>query len=127
MEKIIAEYPAYKIIENPQAKYKADDVIAIPFKSVRHGTLYHFFTFGSAVSYALKYNECPIKSYNQEKECGNPTHWLNANSVCIHNGPKKQDVVFGQQIGDIVYFEGRKFEIKSAPNNNVKLFEIEAN
>jgi hypothetical protein len=90
--------------------------------------LYDFgedFIFNSCASYALEYNDCPIASYNRAVNLGHATHWANATAACISSdGPKYVDPEITLNIGDVVYFEGRHFEIEPANNNNVHLKEV---
>ena len=80
------------------------------------------YIFGSAASYALQYNDCPVEAYNRAIENGHETHWANLIAAVLTSEgrapePTKHDI----SIDDVVYFEGRLFAVKPANNSNVTL------
>jgi hypothetical protein len=129
MTTIIATYPAYDIVEAPATKafWKDRDVFALPV-AARFGihkgeVLWHFFTLGSVVSYALTNGEDPIAA--TERAIGNrhQLHWANQNAVCIHDGPHTKKTVIGLNWDDVIRFEGHLFSLAHDHNDNVRLVE----
>lgn len=119
-----AEYPAFAIYRHsmvpPASNY--DYVI-------NHGDLLFRIDLpvsgtympGSAASYALEYNDCPIAAYSDCVAKGHETHWINACASVISSSPAAQKDVIGVKPGDRVLFEGRIFEIIATPNRNLGL------
>lgn len=125
MTTIIADYPAYQIVApEPRKEWKADETFAIAFESRRYGTLYHFFKLGSVVSYAMRYNECPIKAIERARERKHELHFAFALATVISSSPKPKETVVGLSWGDEIKFEGRTFKLVKAPNDNVRLQEV---
>jgi hypothetical protein len=120
------EFPGYTLTD-ARAYYTDGDQIALPIETRRHGTLYSFYTFGSAAGYAIRYGESPDEAVARELERGNKIYWLNLNATTIsnQNGPKKSYPL--QMWGDVVQFHGRKFQlVKDRHSNNAHLVEVEA-
>lgn len=88
-------------------------------------TFYRSYSPGSAASYALQYNECPIAAYQRAVEKGHPTHWLNQDATVICDSEREREVVIEIELGMRVCFEGRIFEIRSTFNNNLDLVAID--
>ncbi len=123
---VIAEFPAYKIVK-PFAgrKFKHGEKVGLPVHSARYGLMYEFFRFGSVEGYAMEYGECPLEAAAKFEAAPNgPHYWLGAQAVCLHNGPKVQEVVIGLEWGQEVVFQGKRFKIEKAPNSNAKLVPI---
>jgi len=127
----IADFPAYRIYKPYDGrKFKHGDVIALPFESRSHGTLYHFFTLGTIAGYAIQNGEDPIEAIDrckrqmvEDKYAGHKLYWANANAVCIHNGPVVKKEVPGFNFGDTIILQGKVFTLQPDHNNNVKLVE----
>ena len=144
MNQIIDTCPAYDVIAAPNKidicemeiaidMFKAGDTIAIAFESRNHGTLRRMYKFGSVVSYAAEYNECPIQSVEDTKRnmiespyAGHKLHWLNQQSVMITSEKRARRTYFNADFGDVVFFEGRNFRITKTSNNNADLVEVYA-
>jgi hypothetical protein len=132
MMRILAEFPAYKLIEPTRPWYEDGDIIALPVESDRYGPLYSFFTFGSVAGYAIRTGCCPEaeiarcrKNMVEDKWGGHKLWWLNQNATVIHSGTYTQETRPLHQWGDMVRFHGRYFKIEPAPNGNaaLKLYE----
>lgn len=130
MTNIIADYPAYTIIENRpnwrgQTVIRAGEVYAIRSKKhYRTGEqLWTFVTAGSAASYAISNDECPVAGYARAKARGHKTHWLNNNAVTISANPGPKTTHKEIIVGQIVVMEGRYFKVENAPNGNFTLTE----
>ena len=135
MTKIVEDCPAYTIYEaekktryddqRPMAHFNDGDVFGILRETQDHGTLCDFYTLGSVIGYALKNGNCPIEALDRARDKGHKLHWANANSVVITNQaqPKEQHVAV--EIGDLIRFQGRVFELVRTPNRNVGLKEVE--
>jgi hypothetical protein len=124
-ERIIEEYPAYKIVEpTPRKVWKADETFALPIRTRNHGTLWHFYMLSSVVSYAMRYNNCPIEALDRARENKHQLHFAVTLPTVISAHPKPQQTVVGLSWGDLIKFEGRTFELKRSPNDNVSLVEV---
>jgi hypothetical protein len=130
MTNTIADFPAYRIYKPYDGrKFKHGDVIAVPYDSKSHGTLYRFCTLGTVEGYAIANGECPHEALARHEEFkasfndGRKRYWANQNSVCIHNGPVVKKEVPGFEIGQSIILQGKTFTIKAAPNGNIELVE----
>lgn len=130
MTSIIADYPAYIIVENRpnwrgQIVIRANEVYAIRLKKhYRTGDqLWAFVTAGSAASYAIANDECPVAGYARAKNKGHKTHWLNTNATVLSANPGPKTTHKEIIVGQIVVFEGRYFKVERAPNDNWTLTE----
>ena len=130
--KILADFPAATyarpvISETSIVRavdVKAGDVFAVAFNSRNHGTLHHHYTLGSAASYALQYNECPIESFKDSVDRGHATHWANQNSVTISDAKTEKRTIAVSEMYDTIYFEGRHFVLEATPNDNIALRQV---
>lgn len=131
---IIQDHPAFEIraavaeqhhgVKSTLPIFRAGDLVGLPFETARYGTMYHWFAFGSAASYALAYAECPIAAFNQAKDRGHKTHWLNTQPVTITSDARAKETRVAVGWGDKVIFEGRIFEVVREPNQNAGLREV---
>ena len=125
----IADFPAYRIYKAYEGrKFKHGDRIAIPFQTRSHGTLYHFFTLGTVAGYAIQNGECPIEAVarTEARNAASPydkhkLYWVNANAVCLHNGPYTKEEVPGFEFGDTIILQGHTFTLAPDHNDNCKL------
>jgi hypothetical protein len=125
--KTIADYPAFKIIAPSERKvWQADEVFMLPRQTRHHGVLWSEYMLGSVISYALRSNSCPIEALDRARSLRHELHWAIQLSVCISNPPPPKRTVIGLQWGDHIRFEGRTFELRKAPNDNVSLVEVQA-
>jgi hypothetical protein len=114
------ESPAHKIFEG-KGEYKENDVIAVAFESINHGTLHHFYTLGSVVGYAIDNCNCPFESVEKAKERGHKIHWATQNSTMVTSHDRPKEISFMQEHGDEIKFHGKTFEIVPTPNDNISL------
>jgi hypothetical protein len=123
---IIADYPAYKVVHMPDwFTCKHGTKFCMPYKSRNHGILWHFFTLGSVIGYAVDKGDDPLAALVQAKDRGHKLHWANANAVCIDNMKREKETAFALDFGDIILFEGIRFRLDRAPNDNVALTPVE--
>lgn len=118
-------YDVYRRAHDPVAgviNITTEDTLGIKVGSGDR-TFYRRYSPGSAASYALQYNECPIAAYQRAVEKGHPTHWLNQDSTVICDSKREREVVIEVDIGETVLFEGRFFQIVEQPNNNLGLVQ----
>jgi hypothetical protein len=131
---LLHSFPAWDIYEAaPRMHYDlqvarptfmACDVVGLPYATKRHGILHHWFTFGSAVSYALEYREDPIEAHSKAVENGHLTHWLNTLPTTLTSDTLPKEDRVAVDWGDEVIFEGKLFKIMRAPNNNANLIGV---
>ena len=114
------ESPAHKIFEG-KGEYKENDVIAVAFESINHGTLHHFYTLGSVVGYAIDNCNCPFESVEKAKERGHKIHWATQNSTMVTSHDRPKEISFMQEHGDEIKFHGKTFKIVSTANDNISL------
>ena len=88
---------------------------------------YNYFIANSVVSYAIEYNEDPIASVKQQQANGHPLHYLipECKTLSSHPQPVKK-VDHKIEVGQVVYFQGKHFEIVEQNNNNLGLKEIKS-
>ncbi len=131
---ILQDHPAFEIraavperhlgLKADLPIFRAGDMVGLPFETARYGTMYHWFTFGSAASYALQYGECPISAYQDAQAKGHKTHWLNATPTTITAEARAKETRVAVGWDDKVIFEGRIFEIVREANQNAGLREV---
>ena len=132
---MIADYPAWTIYRAAPRKswalgidrpiFRDSDIIGLPWDSRRYGTMHHWYRFGSVASFALKSDDCPIRSVNRAKEHGHKLYWLNPEPTVLTNDRRPKEERVALEWGDEVVFEGRLFRIEKAPNQNAELVEVE--
>ena len=115
--------PAYDIIEaryhQNLAEVRSDREYAIMIRGQ-----WELFYASSVASYALEYNEDPIEAYQRAVEHGHETHWLGKKATSLTAHKRARETYEALSIGQHVYFQGRRFEIRRAANDNVKLVEL---
>ena len=104
---VVENHPAYVIVTRKADSQKCINISAGDQLIVGMST----YIVGSAASYALSSNHCPVKSYNRCIELGHETHWINQNSVCISNYETKQEKMLQVDFDAVYRFEGKTFKI----------------
>lgn len=121
--KIIDEKPAY-IVHEGKDYYADDDLIAVPYESISHGTMMRFYSLGSVVGYAISRGKCPFASVEKSKERGHELHFATPKSTTLTLHAQDQFYASYQPVGSVITFHGKQFEICKAANNNITLKEI---
>lgn len=122
---IIADFPAYSIHAAPAGKvWQAGEVFGVSYTRRDGSTGYRFYRLGSVASYSMKNNACPIKALDRAREHGHKLHWANAETVVLTAHKRAKEQRYGLDLGDVIEFEGRKFRLDRAPNDNVNLVEV---
>lgn len=125
---VIADFPAVRVSAMPewkQNRMKHGDIFVIMRETKNHGSLPYEFKLGSIFGYAVEHGDDPLEAYERNKAQNHRSHWANAMSVMIHNGPHTKVERFALSFGDVIGFEGKQFRIDPAPNNNVYLTPVE--
>lgn len=123
---VVASFPAYDVLKPRVCTltnlplFNADDVVGV----LAPRGYYKQYSFGSAVSYALKNGDDPIASYAQEVARNHPTHWLNQCAVSLSSSKQEKKTIYEINVGDEILFEGVVFRVDTAPNDNLKLVEV---
>jgi hypothetical protein len=113
---VVAEYPAYKVLAGTEKRFYAPgDTFIIGLTSYK---------LGDVLSYALSYGECPFAAQQKASIAGHEIYFAFSLGACITSSPKKQEVIFSQDFGDVIKYAGKKFQLVKAPNNNVSLVEV---
>lgn len=125
---VIQSFPAYDIVKREPSHFDGlvqitvDDILGLDSGKGFHRK----YKPGSVVSYALQYNECPIAAVERCRERmksqpynGHKLHWLNQCASVICDGGRERETLVLVEVGMIVNFEGRKFELVAEPNNNL--------
>jgi hypothetical protein len=100
---------------------KAEELLALPYESARHGRLYRTYTLGSVVSYALRNGDDPVEAVDNARNSGHELVYIFGNGVTLSASkmePKKHILV---HVGMLVRFEGRTYELIAQPNSNLGL------
>jgi len=88
---------------------------------------YNYFIACSVVSSAIEYNDDPIASVKQQQSMGYPLHYLIPECKIMSANPQPiKKVDHKIEIGQVVYFQGKHFEIVEQNNNNLGLKEIKS-
>jgi len=114
---VIAEYPAYKILAGSEKQYYA------PGETFMIGLTQY--KLGDVMSYALKNGKCPFAAQQKAYLAGHEIYFAFAMGACLSSSPKKQEVTFAQEFGDVITYAGKDFKLVEAPNNNVRLVEVQ--
>lgn len=122
---VVAEYPAYKLIDKGDYMFRDGDKIAIAYRSFQGDMLYNFFQLGSVAGYAVKNGEDVEQALERARGFGHKLHYAFGLAVVLHNGPYEQKVVALVEYGQVINAFGRKFRLEKAPNNNVELVEVQ--
>lgn len=120
--KTIADFPAYRIIDEADREFEDGDVIAVPY-SERRPDLWSFFTLGSVAAFARKSKLDPDAAVARAREKGEELYYAFGNGACLTAYTRDKEIVAGFRIGDSIKFAGLTFRIVRAPNNNIRLIE----
>jgi hypothetical protein len=113
---VVAEYPAYKILAGSEKEYYAPgETFIIGLKQ------YKIF---DVMSYALSNGKCPLAAQQKAYLAGHEIYWAAPMGACLSSSPKKQEITFAQEFGDVITYAGKKFKLEKAPNDNVNLVEV---
>lgn len=95
------------------------------YKRLRHGDVLRrngrTYKAGSAAGYAMEYDECPMTAVDRCERRNDPLHWIIALGAAITSHPQEPVQAYEIEVGDLVRFEGRTYEVKRAPNHNLEL------
>lgn len=112
---VVANYPAYKVLAGTEKRFYAPgDTFIIDLTT---------YVLGDVMSYALSNGQCPFAAQKQASDRGHEIYFAFSTGACLSSSPTKQEVVFGQEFGDVITYAGKKFQLVKAPNNNVTLVE----
>lgn len=123
MAKIVADFPAYSIVEYEGQEFAPRAEFAVPFTSKSHGTLYHFFMIHSVAAYAAEYKNDVNAAVARAKANCHELHFAIPLPVILTAAPRAKVTRPCVNIGDVIAFDGKKFFVEAAPNNNVTLIE----
>ena len=121
LDTIIQTFPAMDIVTR---KPTSEGYINVTVEDELDFNGYSYY-MGSAVSYALEYNRCPIKSYNECLERGHKTRWVNTSGTFLSSDKKERKTLLRVNLESVYMFEGVKFRFVKAPNNNLDLEIVE--
>ena len=114
---VVAEYPAYKILAGSEKSFYA------PGEKFMIGLSQYM--LDDVMSYALTNGECPFAAQQKASSAGHEIYFALQLGASISSSPKKQEVTFAQEFGDVIKYAGKKFQLVKANNNNVKLVEVQ--
>lgn len=125
---IVSIFPAYTVIRASSndgiTNINTQDRYVLGRETRSHGLVYSQYSAGTAASYAIKNNECPIESYNDAVKRGHSTHWISGLGSSISSHKRESYDVYLLEVGMVVRLEGRLFTIATAPNNNLQLVPV---
>lgn len=116
---VIKSYPAFDVVRREKGNFKAINVTA--GEIITDSRMLEGWRLGSVVSYALRYNECPIEAIEDAKSKNEALHWISGITMVISSHPEKQAPRILVKEGEVINFEGKLFTVAPAPNNNKKL------
>lgn len=114
---VVAEYPAFKILAGSEKQFYA------PGETFMIGLMQY--KLGDVFSYALKSGKCPMALQQKAYLAGDEIYWAAPMGACLSSSPKKQEVTFAQEFGDVIKYAGKQFKLVKAPNDNVSLVEVQ--
>lgn len=115
-DSVVAEYPAYNVVKRQPTS--AGHINLTADDQLTNASHLGSWSVGSAASYALQYNECPIESFNDCVAQGHKTHWINHDATCISDSPTAKMKLLEIDLDAKYMFEGKVFTIVKAHNNN---------
>lgn len=119
---ILRTCPAYDVIE-PRRDY-AGTILLKAGEDVALLGSRDLYSPNSVASYAIESGRCPIKAIERSLTRGERMHWLTQNATSITLMRQERKTYVGVNLGDVVKFEGRRFEIVAEPNRNLNLKEL---
>ena len=119
---ILKDYPAVQYFDDNNFEVEAEMKFAVSFK----GKLPKTFMFGSVKAYAERYCECPEQAIADCEERGERAYWAIGLGACITAHEREKEYVRQFSFGDVVEFDGHKFELAPDHNDNIKLVEVGA-
>jgi hypothetical protein len=129
---LVASFPAYDVFAREADHTGYVNITAADTLGLDSGRGY-FRTYspGSVVSYALQYNECPIKAVEdcrrkmvEQPYNGHKLHWINANATVLTSHARAKETLVQVTIGMRVRFEGLHATIEADHNNNLKFVPV---
>ena len=135
MTRTIADFPAYAIVEATDIIHDADGYVDMPvlrhgityavqFESRSHGLMWHIFRAGTVIDYCREYNEDPVEAVMTAIERKEQLVWLNPVSVMLSSMKTEKKQHIGLEWGQVVVFDGKRYQIHPDQNQNIKLVEV---
>nr|CAI3971084.1 hypothetical protein ORM20_00030 [Ochrobactrum phage ORM_20] len=126
MTKILADFPAYTIISPESNRLVDNEKFMVPFPALRNPRemIWREFCIGSVISYALRTGNDPIESLDHARKNGHELHYVFGLGSSITSHQRPHETKKGFHFGDVIEFEGIKFELVPAPNSNVALKKV---
>ena len=118
---ILKDYPAAQYFDDGNFVVEADMKFAVLFRGKK---VPRDFTFGSAKAYAEQYGRCPKEAVARCIEHGWETYWANGCGAVLTSHKKEKEYIRQFNFGDVVEFDGHKFELAPDHNDNVKLIKV---
>jgi len=122
-QEIVESFPAYDVVAREASsidgvvQITADDILGVRSKC---GRFYRMYQAGSVVSYALQYNQCPMKAVREATFHGHDLHWITQCSVALTSHQQAKKTLVKVEPGMKVCFEGLYATIETAPNDNLR-------
>lgn len=134
MENVYRSYPAGDVVIREPApdfrggcmEVKAGEGFALMYKSRNHGELFHEYKAGSVISYALKNGDDPIAALKRCEARGEALHYMIPCGASVVAWERPRFKLIKIEIGQIIRFEGRFFEVCKARNDNIELKPVES-
>lgn len=122
---VVKSFPACDIVElaipaGGVLELKAGDELALKTDNARTCWLRHY-SISSVVSYSMESGRDPIQAVERSKAKGDPLHWINGIGAMLTAHEREREAYIEVSVGQIIKFEGLKFEIIAAPNSNLSL------
>lgn len=121
---LVAQYPAYNVYrrEAKQAGYvelTEDDVLILKTDDKRNHL--DTYTLGSVVSFALEYNECPIRAVQRATEMKHPLVWISNRGAVLTAHKRDAENVVEVEVGMQVRFQGVIGTLVATHNRNLEI------
>lgn len=125
--KIVADYPAYMIVDMEQDIIEwpdRDQEMAIAYQSRRYGTMYNLHYLGGIAEYARRNGDDVAASIQRAKERGEKMFWLNRSCVSISNTQSAKETHILCQDGQKIRFDGQLLVVKHVGHDRYTVQEI---
>ena len=130
MQKVIQSNPAVDFVEG-NGIYESGERFALPFETVRYGTMYKTFQAGTIAGHAVQEGEDPdvavaecLQKMKDFPDMGNTLAWAFGLGACVTAEAQEKRIVPVQNWGDIIELDGKRYMLLMAANQNVNVVAV---
>ena len=129
---LVHNWPALKVYERKTRTHvdhgeyiEIDDADCLHRDGPGLGPAGRTYNASSVFTYAMRHGDCPLESYQRAVENCHDIYWINQESSVISDAATPEREAVRIRIKQVVRFQGKFFEIRPRPNDNLELQIIE--